>query len=144
MPLLDAGFEIPMRSRNDTDIRGEASARSHRSALSRLKEPKQHRLGLRRQFPDLIHEQGAAIEPVHQPHRTADRTRKGAALMAEELAAQELPREVSTVERLERSIPPAAQTLDGAGSSLLVVDVPHGGTWHDPNHITAAGDQGIS
>jgi len=133
-----------MRGRNDTDVRGEASTRSHRSALSRLKEPKQHRLGLRRQLADLIHEQGAAIEPVDQPNRTADRTRKGAALMAEELAAQELPREVSTVERLERSIPPAAQTLDGAGSSLLVVDVPHGGTWHDPNHITAAGDQGIS
>jgi len=35
-----------MRSRNDTDVRGETSTRSHGPALSRLKEPKQQRLGL--------------------------------------------------------------------------------------------------
>src|SRR5215813_514792 len=104
-----------MRGCNDADVGGETSARSHRSALSRLKEPKQHRLGVRRELPDFIHEQGAAIEPMHQPHRTADRARKGATLMTEELTPQELPREIGAVERLEGPLAPMAQALDGAG-----------------------------
>jgi len=98
-----------MRGRNDADIRGEAATRSHGSALSRLEEPKQHRLGVKRELPDLIHEQGAPIEPMHQSNGTVHCTRKGTTLMAEELAAQELSREIGAVQNLEGLIAPSAQ-----------------------------------
>src|SRR5262249_4612174 len=106
-----------MRGHNDTDVRGENPTRPHPPPPPRLKEPKQHRLGLRRPLAGLIYEHGAATEPMHQPHRTADRTRKGATLMAKELAAQELSREVGAVQDLEGSRPlhPPARATDGCG-----------------------------
>jgi len=84
-----------------------------------LKEPQQHRLSVRRQLSDLIHEQGAAIEPMHQSRGTVHRTRKGATLMTEELTAQELSRKIGAVQDLEGLIAPSAQALDRSYHQLF-------------------------
>jgi hypothetical protein len=59
------------------------------------------------------------VQAGHEARRPVHRPGERTPLVAEELAPQELPREVGTVELLERPLAPTAQALDRLGHQLL-------------------------
>ncbi len=75
--------------------------------------PQQFHLGRRINLADLVEEQGSAIGVLEAPDPLLAGIGKGAPLMPEELALQELWRERRTVHDHQFRLRPAAQIVQG-------------------------------
>ena len=74
---------------------------SHRSDLARLQEAEKHHLGIERQVAHLVEEDGPAVSDGEEPVLPDHRAREGAALMAEQLAQEQLAGRRAAVDDLE-------------------------------------------
>ena len=108
-----------MRRRDHPDVDLARAARAHRADLAGSEEPQQHRLGVRRELADLVQEHGAAVRLAEEPRPTLDGARERTALVAEQLAQEELAREGPAVHRLEPGAAAAAQPVKRGRHQLL-------------------------
>ena len=86
---------------------------------ARLEHAQQFHLQLHRHLGDLVEEDRAAVGALEEALVLAIRAREAAALVAEQLALDELRRDGAAIQRQERRFAPPAQLVDGVRGELL-------------------------
>src|SRR5439155_6152453 len=81
---LDRCLEIAMGRGDQPDVDAPRLGRADRTNLAVLKEPEQHRLGIRRQLADLVEEEGPAVGDGEETLLLRDRSGERAALVTEQ------------------------------------------------------------
>jgi len=123
------GLEIAQRGRDQAQVHGDRAILADRQHLALLQHAQQCRLGGRRELPDLVEEQRAAVGAAHEARAGGQGARKRAAAMPEQLRLDEVRRQRAAVdghqltgaprERVERT---RDDLLTGAG----LADEQHG------------------
>ena len=108
-----------MRRRDQPDVDVAGAARAHRPHLAVAEEPEEHRLGVRRELGHLVEEHRPAVRLAEEPGPALEGARERPALVAEELAPEELAREGAAVHGLEPGAAAAAQPVERGGDELL-------------------------
>src|SRR5205085_3923042 len=86
---------------------------------ARLEHVEQLRLELRRQLPDLVEEQRAAIRDLDQAALRLPRVGKGAALVAEELSFQQMRREGGAIDLDKARLRLSARVMERSRNEVL-------------------------
>ena len=87
--------------------------------LAALEHAQQLGLQVEAQLADLVEEDRAAVRGLEHALARGDRAGEGAALVAEELALEQLGRHRAAVDDQERLVAPAAAAVDRLGGDLL-------------------------
>ena len=102
------------------DVHLPALLPSHPANGPRLERPEQLRLELERQRADLVEEERASVRQLEEPGLGRDGAGKGAALVAEQLALEQVGRDRRAVDLDERAAARAsAAVVNGARKQLL-------------------------
>src|SRR5262249_7915238 len=117
-PRLDGGFQILVRRGDDARVRPNGVAPTDPGELALLEHAEQLRLESERQLADLVEEERASRRRLELADAPLGRPGEGAALVAEELALEELVRDRGAVERDERPAP-AGMVVEGLRDQLL-------------------------
>ena len=117
--LLDLLLEIAVGRGDDPHIDLDAARAPDPLELPLLQDPQHLGLGLGRHVADLIEEDRAAFRGLESAHTLLIRARKGALLVAEELALDQLAVDRRTVDGHEGTIAPARQGVEPPRHQLL-------------------------
>ena len=101
------------------DVDMADAARAHRADLPVSQEPEEHRLGVGGELADLVQEHRPAVRLPEQAGPPLGGARERPALVAEELASEELARQRPAVHGLERAAAAAAQPVERGRDELL-------------------------
>jgi len=108
-----------MRGRHDADVHPLGAARAHRRHLAALQRAQQLGLQLGGHVADLVEEERAARGLAEAPQPRLDGTGEGAALVAEQLALEQLARDRRRVDGHEGQRAAMARCVQGARDQLL-------------------------
>ena len=117
--LLDQPAQVAMGGGDDADVGLDRRAAADRHVLAFLQHAQQPGLRLGRHVADLVEEQRAAVRLLELAGRALDRAGEGAALVAEQLALDQLARDRRHVERHERALAALAVVVQRARHQLL-------------------------
>jgi hypothetical protein len=101
------------------DVDPAGPGRADPADLPFLQHPEQSRLGLERQFADLVEEQGASVGGLHQPVAGRGGTGEGPLLVPEQFRLDQGIGNRCTVEADHRRIAAGALVVQGPGDQLL-------------------------
>ena len=96
------GGQIEMGRADHADVHLPALLPSHPANGPRLERPQQLRLQLERQGADLVEEERASVGQLEEPGLGGDGSGKGASLVAEQLALEQVGRDRRAVDLDER------------------------------------------
>src|SRR5204863_5326630 len=117
--LPDRLSKVSVGGRNDPHIRADRRTAADGRVFALLQHTKRARLRIGWHVADLIEEQGAALRLLESARIALRRSGKRTALMAEELALDELARDRRHVDGDERTAPALAVVVEGARNQLL-------------------------
>src|SRR5581483_3745659 len=107
LPAVDQLAEQAVRRRHHADVDGHGRRAAHAVDLVLLEDAEQLRLEPELHLADLVEEDRAAVRELELADLPADRARERAALVAEELALEEVARQRGAVDGDERPAAPA-------------------------------------
>src|SRR5690606_11450754 len=103
----------------DAHVGGNELCAAHAHERAGLEHPQEFHLQLRGHLGDLVEEDGAAVRALEEALVLPVGAREAAALVAEQLALDELRRDRAAVERQERRIAPARELVQRLRGELL-------------------------
>ena len=116
----DLREEVAVGGRHETHVRRDVAAVvSNALDFTGLDESQQQRLHPQAHFPDLVHEERAAVGHLEQAGAIAPRAREAAADVAEKFRFQEGFRNAGAIERDERRAAPPAPAVNEMRHDLL-------------------------
>ena len=117
--FFDQTLEIVVRRGDDTDIRAHGGATADGHVFALLQDAKQPRLGVDRHVADLVEKQGAPLGLVETAEMAVGGAGKGALLVPEQLAFDQLARDCRHVDGNERPAAAPAEIVQRAGDEFL-------------------------
>src|SRR5262249_49176113 len=111
--------QVAVGRRDQSDVHVDGTARAHRPHLTTAEKPEEHRLSVGCELAHLVEEDGAAVRLAEEPGPSLDRARERPALVAEELAPEQLTGEGAAVHGLEPAAAAAAEPVDSLRHQLL-------------------------
>jgi hypothetical protein len=117
--VVDRPRQVAVRRRDHPDVDVEGARQTDGADLARAKEPQEHGLGVQRQLTHLVEEHRAAVRLAEEPGVPLDRAGERPALMAEELASEELPAQSAAVDGLKARGPARAHPVERRRHQLL-------------------------
>ena len=117
--LLHARVEVLVRRRDDAHVGRERSVATHAIELAVGEHAQQARLQIRGHVADLVEEKGAAFGLLEAPAAHRLRAGEGAALVAEELAFEQVLRNGRRIDRDEGALGARTVAMQRARDELL-------------------------
>src|SRR6266850_5497671 len=111
--------EVAMRGGDETDVRVYGSRAPQALEFLLLEHAQELRLQPRRNIADLIQKQRAVVGEFEPADPLCDSAGKSAALMAEQLAFQQVQRNGRAVQFYESMLAPLAEAVDGPGHKVF-------------------------
>ncbi len=118
-PLGDLAFEVAVGGGDDAHVHLALDGGADRADLPLLQRAQQLRLDGQRHLADLVEEQGAAVGQLEEPFLVLVRAGERAALVPEQLALEQRPRDRRAVDRPQRPAGARGERVDGRGDEFL-------------------------
>ena len=116
---LDEGPQLPVGRRHDPDVDSDFLVAAQPREGPVLEHVEQLGLERQRHLADLVQEDGAAVGLLEAAELPAFGAREGPALVAEQLALQQVARHRRAVDLDERPVPPRRRAVQRLGDHLL-------------------------
>jgi len=117
--LLYQRSQVLVGGAHQSNVDPARGVAAHATDLPTLQHPKEPCLKIWGQLRDFIEEEGPAVGLLECPAMGSNRAGKGAALVSEQLALDEVPREPTAVEGHERTVPAPPSFVQCARDVLL-------------------------
>ena len=119
LAIPDHGPQVAMGSGDEAhiDAQGLLSADPLETAV--LEDAQQPHLDGRRQFADLVQEEGAAVGALEPTQASGPGAGETALFMAEEFRVHQIRRDGAAVDAQEGALGPGGAAMDGAGDDLF-------------------------
>ena len=118
-PGIDQAAQVLVGRRDDADVGALDPRAADRGEVARLEDAEQPGLRVQRHVADLVEEQCPALRLLEPPRRPRRGPGERAALVAEQLALDQLARDRRHVDRNERRAPPRPHVVDRARDQFL-------------------------